>query len=189
MNRIKRVSYFFRIVFQLVFIGMPLLLMMAWATLPVSMETFSGALRMSFIPQAYLASGSHGTYILHALNDVERLLGCCVSTIPMSVDLFVVYSLIKLFSLYEQGEIFSIKNVKYIRYIGLGLLVGQLIHPMYEALMGVVLTWNNPPGHGFVSITLDQTNMGMILTAMMVLLVSWVMAEGCQLHEEQQLTI
>ncbi len=60
---------------------------------------------------------------------------------------------------------------------------------LYQALIGFMLTWRNPPGHRFVSITLDQTNIGIILVALMVILISWIMLEGCKIREEQQLTV
>jgi len=55
--------------------------------------------------------------------------------------------------------------------------------------MGFILTWRNPPGHRFASITLIQTNIGVILVALMVILISWIMLEGCKIREEQQLTV
>lgn len=76
-----------------------------------------------------------------------------------------------------------------IRNIGYALLIGQIINPFYEALMGLVLTLHNPSGHRFIGFTLDQNNIGILFAALIIILISWVMAEGCQLREEQQLTI
>jgi hypothetical protein len=121
---------------------------------------------------------------------MEKLLGFFVSAILLGIALFILYFLIKLFRLYEKGEIFSFNNVRYIRNIGYVLLIGQLIaSPLNQFLMGLVLTWRNPHGHRFAAITLDQTNFGILLTALLVLLISWIMAEGYKLREEQQLTI
>jgi hypothetical protein len=100
-----------------------------------------------------------------------------------------VYSLIKLFRLYERGEIFSINNVNYIRNIGYALLATEFFEPIFQFLMGVVLTMHNPPGQLFFSITLGATNLGIILMSLFIILISWIMAEGCKLREEQQLTI
>ena len=107
----------------------------------------------------------------------------------MSIELYILYSLIKLFKLYEKAEIYSINSVRYIRNIGYALIITQLVNPIYEGLMGVALTWHNPTGHRFASISLDQTNIGIVLVALLVILISWIMAEGCKLREEQQLTI
>ena len=189
MNKIKRVSWFFRIIFQIIFIGFPLLLAYSWMTNPEEFVLFNGIINGSFIPKGYLATADHPSQIMHVMSVSERLCGFLVCMIPMAIDLFIVYSLIKLFRLYERGEIFSINNVRYMRNIGYGLLAGEFIDPIFQSLMGIVLTIHNPPGHRFFSIGWGSTNAGIILMALMIILISWVMAEGCKLREDQQLTI
>jgi len=195
MNRIRNVSLFFRIVFQIIFIALPILLIVSWIYAPNELVLLAGFVKLNAIPATY--SGMH-TYtaqglpekaILHSLSVSEKSLGCLVSAIPVLVKMFIIYCLIKLFKLYEKGEIFSINHVRYICNIGYALLTGQLIEPFYQFVMGLVLTLNNPPHHRYAAITLDQTNVGILLTALLVILVSWIMAEGCKLREEQQLTI
>ena len=194
MNRIKRISLFFRLVFQMIFIALPILLISSWIYAPEQLMLLSGFIRLDAIPATYsgmhvYASGVSDKAILHSLSIGEKTLGCLVSAIPMMVEMFILYSLIKLFKLYEKGEIFSMHHVRYIRNIGLALLTGQLIEPIYQFAMGLVLTANNPPQHRYAAITLDQTNIGILLTSLLIILVSWIIAEGCKLHEEQQLTI
>lgn len=195
MNKIKNVSLFFRLVFQIIFIALPVLLIISWVHAPDELALLAGSIKFNAIPATY--SGMH-TYIsqdipekaiLHTLTVGEKFLGCLVSAIPMMVNLFVLYSLIKLFKLYEKGEVFSINHVKYIRHIGYALLTGQLIEPIYQFIMGFVLTLNNPPHHRYAAITLDQTNIGILLVSLLVILISWIVAEGCKLREEQQLII
>ena len=125
------------------------------------------------------------------LTTTTKILGFVVNLIPTGVQLFVLYFLIKLFRLYEKSEIFSLENVRYIKKVGYTLLIGQLINPIYEVLMSVTLTWNNYL-HGvprYAVITFNGTNIGILLTALMVILISWIMAEGCRLRDEQQYTI
>lgn len=188
MNKIKKVSLFFRIIFQFIFVLSPIVLILYWINAPASLSLFDGVINLNSIPRIYI-NGLNGDSILHTLSITEKILGFCVSLIPCMIELFILYCLIKLFRLYEKDEIFSINNVRYIRYIGFGLLVGQIVHPFYEFLMGLVLTWRNPPGFRFASMTVDQTNIGILFTALLVILISWIMAEGCKLREEQQLTI
>ena len=192
MNRIQRTSMFFRVLFQIVFVVMPVLFVYSWVAWANSLESIymmNGVIHFSFVPQAYMATAEHGTHILHTLSATEKLLAGCINAVPLAVNLFIFYSLVKLFKLYEQGEIFAMANVRYIRNIGYALLVGQLIDPFYQAAMGLVLTIHNPPGHGFVAVGLDQTNIETIITALMVILISWIMTEGCKLREDQQLTV
>jgi hypothetical protein len=192
MNRIQRTSLFFRVLFQVVLVVLPVSFVYAWVAWANSLEPIymmNGVIHFSFVPQAYMATAEHGSHILHALSPTEKLLVGCVNAVPMAVVLYIFYSLVKLFKLYEYGEIFSMANVRYIRNIGYALLVGQLIEPFYQAAVGFILTIHNPPGNGFVAITLDQNNIETILIALMVILISWIMTEGCKLREEQQLTI
>jgi len=183
MNRIKKVSQFFKIIFQLIFIALPILLIVSWYYAPTELVTLYGFVHMDAIPANYRKA------LLHTLSTNEKMLGFLVSTIPMMVYLYILYTLIKLFSLYEKGEIFSIQPVRHIRNVGYALLATQMIEPFYEFAMGIVLTMHNPPGHRFASITMNQNNVGILLTALMVLLISWIMLEACQLKDDQRLTI
>lgn len=195
MNRIKNVSLFFRLVFQIIFVALPILLIIGWIYAPNELVLLAGFIKLNAIPatysgmHAYAAQGIPEKAILHTLTAGEKSLGCLVSAIPMMVEMFIFYSLIKLFKLYEKGEIFSINHVRYIRNIGYALLTGQLIEPFYQFVMGLVLTLNNPPHHRYAAVTLAQTNIEILLTALLVILISWIMAEGYKLREEQQLTI
>lgn len=179
----------------MIFISIPILLIISWIYAPNELVLLSGIIKFNPIPTVYsgvhdyAAPGIFGKAILHTLSVGEKSLGCLVSFIPMLIDMFVVYCLIQLFRLYENNEIFSINHVKYLRNIGYALLTGQLIQPFYQFAMGLVLTLHNPPHHRYAAITLDQTNIAILLTALMAILISWIMAEGCKLYEEQQLTI
>lgn len=183
MNKIQRVSSFFKIMFQIIFVLIPILHIIGWMNAPETFSIMEKTLSMNVIPPPYRDA------ILHKMSGEEKFLGGLIGTAPLIIDLFIIYSLIKLFRLYEAGEIFSMRNVEYIRNIGYALLAVEIVNPVYQGVLGVMLTWNNPPGHKFASVTLDQTNIGMVLTALLVILISWIMAEGCKLREEQQLTV
>lgn len=184
MYKIKQVSRFFRVLFQIYLIAAPLFLAYGWIHAPHGFNTPFGPMDFSNIPQSY----AHN--IFHKLTSTEKFLGFIISLVPMGISLFVTYTLIKLFKLYEKGEIFSLTNVNYIRHVGYGLLASQLINPIYEPLLGLILTYKNRPEHSaFMQITLSQTSCIIMLMAFLVILISWIMIEGCRLREEQQLTI
>ncbi|HSW94096.1 MAG TPA: DUF2975 domain-containing protein [Gammaproteobacteria bacterium] len=195
MNKIKEVSLFFRVVFQVIFIALPILLVIGWAYAPNDVEFLAGIFKFNAVPDAYSGMHVYATgelaekSILHTLSIGEKTLACVISVIPVMIKMAVLYFLVKLFKLYERGNIFSKDHVKYIRNIGYALLIGQLIQPFYQFAMGFVLTLNNPPHHRYAAITFDQTNLGVLFTALLVILISWIMAEGYKLHQEQQLTV
>lgn len=183
MDKIERISLFFRIVFQVLFVALPILLIITWVQSSGTLVMLCGIIKLNYIPVAYSQS------MLHTLSSSEKLIALGVSGLPMVVQLYILFSLIRLFKLYEGREIFSINNVRYIRNIGYALLITQVLDPIYQGAMGFVLTIRNPPGHRFVSISLDQTNIAVVLIALIVILISWIMGEGCKLREEQQLTV
>ncbi|HEX2548669.1 MAG TPA: DUF2975 domain-containing protein [Gammaproteobacteria bacterium] len=204
MRKIKNVSLFFKILFQIIFILLPVSLIVSWIYAPNEFVTLVGFIKLNAIPVNY--AGMH-TYtnpgleflpstqgvtdkaILHTLTLGDKVIGCLVSFIPLIINMYIVYALIQLFKLYEKGEIFTLKHIQWIRHIAYALLIGQIIQPFYQFAMGIVLTHNNPPHHRYASITLDQTNIGILLTALLIILISWIMAEGYQMRQEQQLTI
>lgn len=183
MNKIQRISFFFKIVFQMLFVALPILLIMAWIKSAGTFEIMDRFIYLNYIPAAYMGT------ILHPLSLSEKYLALGASCLPLFVQLFILFSLIKLFKLFEQAIFFSIENVRSIRNVGYALIASQVINPIYQGLMGLILTWRNPEGQRVLSITLDHTNIGVILVALMVILISWIMLEGYKLREEQQLTI
>lgn len=181
MNKIQRVSTFFKWLFQIICIALPVSSIVFWMSAPASITIVHHALVINDIPKSI--------QILHPLSSATKLLGFVISLIPLAVNLFVLYFLIRLFQLYEKCEIFSLKNVRYIKYIGYTLFIGQLINPIYEALLSAALTWHNPHGERMAVISFSGTNMAILLTALLIILISWIMAEGHQLAEDQKYTI
>lgn len=183
MHKIKRVSKMFRILFQVVFILLPIGNIIGWMQAPKPIIILQGIFRLNVIPHTYQEE------ILHNLSYTEKGLGLLASCIPLAIQLSIVYFLIRLFKCYERGEIFSLKNVNYIKKIGYGLLISEIIIPVHQFIAGVILTMHNPPGHRFASMSWDQTNLGILLIALLVILISWIMAEGYRLQQDQELTI
>lgn len=186
MNKIQRVSRFFRVLFQICFVGYPVLVALGWALVSVDKPYLldDRGLTYGVVPDAYM-----GGVIQHALSASEKLQGFLVSMPSLSIGLLALYFLIKVFRCYERSEIFSLNIVHYLRNIGYLLLAGQFVGLVREGVLGWVLTRHNPPGHGMAVLSFSQTNLGIILVALLVILMSWIMAEGLKLKEEQQLTV
>ncbi|MFT3742545.1 MAG: DUF2975 domain-containing protein [Gammaproteobacteria bacterium] len=181
-SRIKKISTIFRILFQVLFVVIPVVHIFEWINVPESIDI---SWKFGFVINAI----PKGTEILHPLSTATKLYGFLLSGIPIIIIECIVYFLIKLFRLYEAAEIFTLKNIKYIKKIGYSLLIVQIINPICQGFLTALLTWGNPHGHRVASITISGTDLVLLLTAFIVILISWIMAEGCRLHEEQQLTI
>lgn len=180
MDRIQKMSLFFRILFQFLSVLLPILLIIAWVKAPSPLFSIhhEAVVDMIYRGQTFTEIGFNA-----------RILGLFISFIPLGVQLSILYFLIKLFSLFEAGEVFTLKNVHYIRNIGYALLVGQLLNPIYEILISATLTWHNSVGHRIAEVSMGTDNIKLMITAALVILVSWIMAEACRLRDEQRLTI
>lgn len=181
MNKIQRVSTIFQALFQVAFFALPILLILFWLSAPYPVWQLGGFTVESIPP---------GIKIMHAFNMETRLIGLGISIIPTAIQMLILYFLNKLFGLYRKGEIFSIANVNYIKNIGYLMLLDQLlVNPIYQLFITAGMTWQNPKGHGVASITMDQTNIAIVIAAVLIILVSWIMAEGCKLREEHALIV
>lgn len=181
MNKIVWVSRFFKYFFQCLFVSIFLSNVIGWIYAPNELALLNHMITFNVIPNHYP--------ILHTLTITEKLLGFTVSLVPITVTLVGLAYLTRLFSMYAQGNLFDKKNVIYIKRIAYALIISQIINPFYQLCMGFVLTKGNPIGHRVMSITLDQTNIALVLLAGLIIVIAWMTAEGFRLREEQQLTI
>ena len=119
----------------------------------------------SMIPSVYISakysevSTALGTNALHYFSMYHRLLILGIQMIPLSITVLIF------------------------------MIVGELLQLIYQPLMTAALTFNNPPGERFASITLGTTNASTLITAFLILVVSWIIKEAHQLKSDSQLTI
>ena len=95
----------------------------------------------------------------------------------------------RLFNLYQKGTIFAIDNVRYIRNIGIVMLLWEIVSPFYQVLVTFILTSQNPPGHHFVTFSINSIDISTTIIAVIIIVVSWIMREGVELQQEQQYTV
>jgi hypothetical protein len=179
-QRIRRVSAILKWLFIIAMVVVPLLYVSFWA---FDSHIFSKSLGLSVIP----------AYPVHSLGQqlpVEiRIVGFCVSLVPMIFFIVKMVFLVKLFALYERGIIFAIGNVRNIRRLGWTMLLWEVANPFYQLLLTFVISSNNPPGHRFVSISWNNIDVSTTIMAVIILVVSWIMREGVRLEEQQRLTV
>ena len=107
-----------------------------------------------------------------------------VNLAPLVLEMLCLYWLIELFKLYERGVIFTLQNVRYIRRLGLAFLAGEILKPFVQAGTTFVLSM-----HKEISLMIGSDDINTLFTALIILLIGWVMTEGCKLSEEQTLTV
>lgn len=178
-TKIKRVSLALRWLLQFTFVAIPVIYIIAWVKVPDILAIF--AIPVDLIPK--------GITIAHTLTISTKIYAGLINALPLLLSELILFLLIKLFRLYEQAIIFSLQNIKYIKRIGYLLLTMQIIRPICEGFAGAILTWGNPPGQRIATMSISGIDFVFLLTAVLIILISWVMTEGYHLRIDQQLTI
>lgn len=187
-TRIQRFAKFFRAIFVIFLILTPLLIGGVWLA--------GGEITVD--------DGDSTTVLEMVIDDIvieeaiapsfplpwkTRLLGLAVSMIPTGIGMLSLWWLVRLFSCFTVGQIFTESTVKYIRRLGWTMVAGFVATPIHEALLTMVLTMHNPPGERMMTISLESADFEELLTAGVIILVSWIMEEGRKLRETDELTV
>ncbi len=172
-----------QIIFLLMLICTPIAYLLFWST-EGNLVFVQLNWNMSNIPAAMWDKMVQGQIPLDT-----RVVAFIISLIPIITFMFLYYYLTRLFGAYGRGEIFTQKTVRYIRNCGITLLLWQLLYPLYQILLTFTLSINNLPGQRFIAVSLSTAQARDLVTAMVIILVSWIMQRGVNLEEEARLTV
>lgn len=186
MDKIAYISRIFRLLLQIFFIFIPLFTVSRWVMLPAS-GIVSGGNNMHFY--YYNNPIPSGLQLNYTITFSVKILGFVANMLTVSALMLILHFLIKLFRNYEHKNIFSLKNVRVIRNVGYTLIVWQILIPIKQALLSIILTWRNGPGERILSANFNGDNITVILIAFIVILISSIMAEGHKLQKEQEYTV
>jgi hypothetical protein len=191
ISRIKSVSHKFRLFFTFWLVCTPILYILYWVffnDLPVLAR--SGGLPPTIVmPRLFVrVSGLSPIIVSQDLSMKFRFTAFIVSLIPMSIDIAGLLTLVKLFKLYEKGKIFTIDNVKCFRRLGYILIIWAFASVLYDMIISGVLTHTQIKPLLF-GMSLRSADLTTLIIGGIVLVISWVMNEGCKLEEEHALTI
>ncbi|MCZ4281727.1 DUF2975 domain-containing protein [Kiloniella laminariae] len=174
LNRIGRASRKYRLLFTLLLVLVPLLDLIYWGGFNHLPEGFHDDLPVS---------------ITGELSALSLLLAFLASLIPLSVTLYGLLALKKLFGLYEQGIIFAEENVRCFQKLGYCCIASVVAGILFTPLASVALTLDNLPGQRELVIDLNSNDLSALVIGGIILLVSWVMEEGKKLEDEQRHTV
>lgn len=175
LARIQRISRFFRWLFICGSVGTPFVYILFWG--------FFNVLPGQMIRYSLPAD------IPRPLPLMFRVLAIVISLIPMSVRMFGLRTLIRLFALYAQGQIFTSEHVKCFRRLGYVLLFGVGAGVIYNSLLTVLFSFAASLQHLRLSLGLHSGDITVLIVGGIVLLISWVMDEGRKLENEQALFV
>ncbi|WP_421903302.1 DUF2975 domain-containing protein [Maridesulfovibrio sp.] len=179
MDKIKKMSIFLKYAFLLMLIAIPIFEFAGWILFDGDPESFFiSEFLLTFDPD-YLAP----------LTDTQKALGLLVSIPYAGLGMYCCWQLVKLFGLYSQGLIFTADNSACYRRAAWALLIGEIVYPFTQTAVSYIATMNNAVGDRLICVGFDDTNIGNIVVACVILAISWVMDEGRKLQDEAELTI
>lgn len=174
LENVRKYSTSLKRLFQFLFVLVALALVVEAVLILTGAEPFNSSVRIG--DTEYSGDSIPGTIRMIAL--IGTVLG---SGILLKLD----FHLIKLFSLYAGGKIFSAENVHQIRQIGITVL-------LFPALwvLGVIVP-SLIPGEGLTKvIAIDGRDpFTELIVGAIIMVVSWIMDVGRELREEQDLVV
>lgn len=115
--------------------------------------------------------------------------GFISSLLPLTVLVYTLLNLRKLFLFYKAGNVFSFEHVALFRKIAKLLSIWVLLSIFYESVKSILFSLNNPVGERVLSIEFGSEELTVLVVAAFVYVIAWVMDEGRVLAEENQMTI
>lgn len=182
MEKILKYSKFLKIFFWMSLGFVIITPIVMWALYPSPEIIRKSMMVFDFTPTVI----PDGIKILYPMTWSIKILGLMADMIPTVALAYVLFNLAKLFSAFERKHIFEVNNVKIIRSIGYGLIINQILSPISEALVTLIVSWKNPPGHGVIKMTLGPANFGIIILAIITLVIAWIFLEAVKLRKENQ---
>ena len=109
-----------------------------------------------------------------------------ISVTYLSIGLIGVYFLHRAFSNFATGELFNLANSQNIKRFARLLLAQALARPLYDAASSLLLSFNHAPGQKKLFLSFGSHELGAIAIAVVFLVMSNLLVEGCKLKSENQ---
>lgn len=174
LDRIKRISTKFRLLFNVLIVCIPILSLTFWLYFNSLPKGFDAGLPVA---------------VSQVLSLTTIMLAFLITLLPISVVIYGLFTLKELFALYEHGIIFSNENVRCFRRLGYTLVVWFFAKLLFIPLISVVLTYNNPSGERMIAVGIGSYDLTTLITGAIVVTISWVMSEASKLQDLQDHTV
>lgn len=172
---LRRASRRLRLVFTVALVAVPLLDALFWMFL----NDLSSALQQGFLPG----------YARPPLPAQARWLGFAASLPPLACALYCCAALIRLFRLYEAGELFRPAAVRCLRDASRALIGMSVASFLGQPLMSLALTLHNPPGQRQLVLGVGTMDVLLLLGGLVLAVMVRVMEEGRRLQEDSDYTV
>lgn len=178
MAKIQSISAKFRIIFKCALFIIPILNCIVW----LLYEKMPSEITDTLLP--YSLNLQHIN-----INSTTKTLACLACMLQVSVVMYALRQLLKLFKNYQEGQIFSLSNVSYYRRLGYSVFAWVICDKIVDALISIILTYQNAIGDRQIVIRFGSADFAALAIGGLVILIAWIMNEGHKLNEEQALTI
>jgi len=119
-----------------------------------------------------------------------KIAGMAVSVVPAALQFLFMRQWVVLFGLYRRGRIFETENVRCFARMGKSLLALSAFEILLSTpIHGLVLTLDNPSGKHMLGLGLSSDHLSSLATAIALVVIAWVMDEGCKLRSEADLVV
>lgn len=173
MVRINKASRRLSAICLIAFWAAPVLLALFWALAP-HVPPMTRYLPAPVNPE-------HPTVVL--------ILGFFASMIPGTVTMYGFLQLRRLFRLYQAGQVFETANVKCYRRLGWTMVVFAAASFIVEPILGVILTYYNPPGTRLLVLSISSSEIMNLLVGSVILTIAWVMDEARIMKQDYELIV
>ncbi|MDP1724059.1 MAG: DUF2975 domain-containing protein [Alphaproteobacteria bacterium] len=188
MKQIQKVSSYLLFIFNVLIIAYPLFIIIQWIF--IDSDIIKNLLAQGLLHHP--VETPEGSIYLSAVNwtFTSKIIGFAsqiLCTLPLFLSFFVLKAI---FRNYQKGEVFNTINANHYKYLGWLMFFDALLaKPLSETLMMLGVTFSNPAGHRYITLTFGTPNIEVLFSGILVIVISWVMVEASKLHNEQQFTI
>lgn len=174
MYKIQKWSRVMRILFQIILIATPIVAFFEWVI---------------FDKEALAILGSFNIYHVTSLPYTTRIACFLIAMIPNFVAMFGFYHLVKLFRLYELGQIFTKDNINHIKICSYAVIVWFIANFITSILLVLELTINNPKGQRILAIEFDTKDFSTLVIGLIAIIISQIMDEARKIKDENDCTV
>ncbi|HNX24076.1 MAG TPA: DUF2975 domain-containing protein [Spirochaetota bacterium] len=175
LERIKKRGRLFKFLFAGLFLITPAISVLMW----IFYNNLPDLIRVQMMKEYLVTVPVNLAFDQRVYSSLAGLALSCISMAGF-------YILIKLFSLYEKGIIFSSDNVNCYRKLGYLIIIFMAAGIIHNSAMSVIISLHNPPGQRIITFSLSSSDFALGIIGMIVVLVSWIMDAGREMSDEQE---
>lgn len=115
-----------------------------------------------------------------------RLLACSLTAVPAYMLICALQNAREMLLNFQHGHILTLINAHYLRRIARYITFFGLCFPLTKLLIGIALTFNNPPEQHIGMLHLTLADIMLFTLGLILWILSWVIVEAARSYEESQ---